>query len=68
MAKVMLILGYGVLIELLQSLTDYRSASLADLVADSLGIASYLLITPLLKQLPLCRLRWKQAGIQDTEV
>jgi VanZ family protein len=32
------LLAYGVLIELLQSLTDYRSAEALDVVADGVGI------------------------------
>jgi len=38
-AQVLLgLLGYGVLIELLQSFTDYRSAEVLDVVADAVGI------------------------------
>lgn len=33
------LLGYGVLIELLQALTPHREASTADVVADALGLA-----------------------------
>ncbi|MEO7937574.1 MAG: VanZ family protein [Burkholderiaceae bacterium] len=32
------LLGYGALIEVLQSFTDYRSAEWADLLADALGL------------------------------
>jgi VanZ family protein len=32
------LLAYGVLIELLQSLTDYRSAEVLDVVADAVGL------------------------------
>lgn len=35
----MALLAYGGLIEILQSLTPYRSAEWADLLADSLGLA-----------------------------
>lgn len=44
------LLGYGVLIELLQGLTDYRFAEWADLLADGLGIAlgvlAYVVLRP----------------------
>jgi VanZ family protein len=33
------LLAYGVLIEVLQSFTDYRSAEVLDVVADAVGIA-----------------------------
>lgn len=39
--QVLLLLGYGVLIELLQLLTPDRSSSIADLVADMIGLAVY---------------------------
>jgi len=37
-----LVLGYGVLIELVQAQLPYRQASVLDLVADGLGVALYL--------------------------
>ncbi|MNJ74215.1 VanZ like family protein [compost metagenome] len=44
------LLGYGVLIELLQGLTGYRFAEWADLLADGLGIAlgvlAYVVLRP----------------------
>ncbi|MEJ2681132.1 MAG: VanZ family protein, partial [Gammaproteobacteria bacterium] len=36
--RFLLLIGYGVLVEILQSYLPYRSASLLDLVADILGI------------------------------
>ncbi|OQW98480.1 MAG: VanZ family protein [Thiothrix lacustris] len=39
--KVPVLLGYGALIEVVQSLTTWRSASLADLAADAGGILLY---------------------------
>lgn len=41
---VLALLGYGVGIELAQSLTSYRSADAADLVANAVGIALGLLV------------------------
>lgn len=37
------LLGYGILIELLQGLTSYRQASAADALADAVGIVLYAL-------------------------
>lgn len=41
---------YGALIELLQGQTSYRSASIADFIANSSGALSYLLVLPLVHQ------------------
>ena len=38
------LIGYGLLIEISQSFTDYRSFELADLAADSAGIGLYYLL------------------------
>ena len=46
-----LLVGYGGLIELLQGLTAYRTASLADALADAFGVGLGLLIA-----------RWSPAG------
>lgn len=40
------LIAYSALIELVQGQTAYRSASLADLVANSTGALSYLLLQP----------------------
>lgn len=50
-ALVILLFAYGLLIEGLQSLTDYRAAELADLAANLSGIAL---------AMPLCLLPWHQ--------
>jgi VanZ family protein len=39
-----LVLGYGVLIELVQAQLPYRQGSVLDLVADALGVALYLVL------------------------
>ena len=44
------LLAYGALIEVLQSFTDYRSADLLDLVADSVGMAVGWQLMALLKR------------------
>ena len=40
---------YGVVIEILQSLTGYREASFADFIADFLGIISYFILSVLIQ-------------------
>lgn len=47
--KAPLLLGYGALIEVLQAFVPWRSFSVADWVADALGIALYWLVWRLLK-------------------
>ncbi|WMP15711.1 VanZ family protein [Thiothrix lacustris] len=42
--KVPVLLGYGAFIELLQALTTWRSASLADFAADAAGVLLYWLL------------------------
>ncbi len=50
------LLAFGALIELCQSFTSYRQASVADLLADLLGIGSYLWLSrwALLKKVNRC--------------
>jgi hypothetical protein len=60
MRKIMSLLLYGLLIEYVQSFMPWRSVSLLDWVADMFGIAIYLIFIPLLRHLPLLRLRWIQ--------
>jgi len=52
------VLGYGVFIECVQGVLPYREASLADLLADSLGIMAYRLLYPLLLKHPWCHYRF----------
>jgi VanZ family protein len=42
-AQLVFLLGYGILIEYLQSYTPYREASIGDVVADITGISCYTL-------------------------
>ena len=56
--KILLVFSYGLLIEILQSMTNYRTASLADLITDAGGILLYWLITPILQKTPVIQLRW----------
>jgi VanZ family protein len=46
--KVVMILGYGLLIEVIQYFLPYREFSLFDLAADGIGIAAYALSRPVL--------------------
>ena len=58
-AKVFMVFAYGVLIELVQYFLPYRDFSLADLLADALGMGCYPISVPLLRKLPLLCMRWK---------
>jgi VanZ family protein len=61
-AKMLWLLGYGVMIEVVQYFLPYRDASVLDVLADCVGIALYLLAIPVLKRLPGLRLRWQPLG------
>jgi len=56
--KILPLLGYGLLVELVQWPLSYRSLSGLDLLADAIGIGIYLLSQPLLRQLPIVKARW----------
>jgi VanZ family protein len=58
LAKILPLLGYGVLIELVQYFLPYRDSSALDVLADGVGIAAYALGFPLLKHLPVLRHLW----------
>ena len=56
--KIVVLLAYGVLIEVVQSFLPYREASWLDVVGDAAGIAVYAIVFPLLASVPaLHRLR-----------
>jgi VanZ family protein len=55
------LLGYGLLIELVQYFIPYREFSLWDLAADALGLIVYPLLFPLLKRIPGLAPRWNGA-------
>lgn len=46
--KILLLIGYGILLELLQGMIAGRDASLLDVLADCVGLAVYATIRPLL--------------------
>ncbi len=50
---------YGIWIESLQSLTDYRHPSFWDIVANCIGICIYWVLIPMWKRTPILRLRWE---------
>ena len=56
-AKAVTLLGYGVLIEVVQYFLPYRSFSLLDIVADGAGIAIYAILRPALHRFCIFRLR-----------
>jgi VanZ family protein len=56
--KIIALLGYGLLIEIIQWFLVYRSSSLFDLAADAIGLLCYGLSLPLIKQLPIFKRRW----------
>jgi VanZ family protein len=58
LSKVLSLLGFGLLIEVIQYFLPYRSFSLYDLAADAAGLAVYWASLPALKHLPLLRRRW----------
>jgi VanZ family protein len=58
LAKALPLLGYGLLIEFLQSFVPYRDVSLWDLTADALGLIAYGASVPLLRRTPLLTARW----------
>jgi len=57
--KTALLLGYGLLIEIIQYFLPGRLCSVYDLTADALGIMIYWGSFPALKYVPLLRRRWK---------
>lgn len=59
-AKVSMLLGFGILIECIQHFLPWRSSDMLDLVADGAGIALYVPLVPLLRHIPLIRERWSR--------
>jgi len=58
-AKVLGLLTYGLLIEVVQSFIPNRMASLLDVAADGIGIALYRFSLPVLRHVPLLNRRWR---------
>jgi VanZ family protein len=57
-AKWLPLLGYGLLIEIVQSAIPYREFSLWDLSADGLGLLLYTVTLPLFRRTPGLAPRW----------
>ena len=58
--KIILLVLYGLAIEVVQSYLPYRSASAADLLSDIIGIGTYACFIPLLQRLHLYRRYWNK--------
>ena len=50
--KMLFVVAYGGLIEILQSFTGYREISAADFLTDIIGVLSYVALIPLWKKYP----------------
>jgi VanZ family protein len=61
--KASILLAYGIFLELIQFLTEYRHPSINDIIANSFGVLCYILITPIIKKLPFFRIRWVYEGV-----
>lgn len=57
LGKGLAILGYGLLIEVIQYFLPYREFSLFDLAADAIGITAYVLSLPALSRINILRRR-----------
>ena len=56
--KIVPLLLYGVVIEVIQYFIPHRMFSLLDLLADGIGIVIYALLFQILRDVPLFKLRW----------
>ncbi len=61
--KALPLLGYGLLIEIIQLYLNYRYFSLYDLLADAAGLLAYGLSVPLIRHLPLLKGRWENGAL-----
>ncbi len=58
--KALILLGYGLFIEVVQYFLPYRSASLLDWIADGLGLVLYAWSEHWLRRVPLFQWRWRK--------
>lgn len=56
--KIILLITYGFLLEMIQHFLPHRMFSLLDVVADIVGLAGYGLLIPLIKNIPILDRRW----------
>lgn len=56
--KILALLGYGLLVEVMQYFLPYRESSIYDLIADGAGLALYWCCMPAIRKLPWLRGRW----------
>lgn len=57
-AKILPLLGYGILIEVVQHHLPYRQFDLFDVLADAVGLSIYAACLPLVRRLPVLSRRW----------
>lgn len=60
LAKIISLLAYGMLIEVIQYFLPHRMFSLLDILADGGGLIIYVLLIPILRHVPFLRLRWSE--------
>ena len=60
LSKILPLLAYGLLIEVIQYFLPYRMFSLLDMLADGSGLVIYVLLIPILRHVPILRLRWSE--------
>jgi VanZ family protein len=60
LSKILPLLAYGILIEIVQYFLPHRMFSLLDLLADGGGLVIYAMFIPMLKHIPILRLRWSE--------
>ena len=58
LSKILPLLAYGMLIEITQYFLPHRMSSLLDMLADAGGLVIYAMFIPMLKHIPILRLRW----------
>ena len=58
MLKIILLITYGFSLEIIQHFLPHRMFSLFDVVADIVGLASYGVLIPLIKNIPILEQRW----------
>ncbi|MFQ5487580.1 MAG: VanZ family protein [Gammaproteobacteria bacterium] len=61
--KLLLLVSYGLLIETVQYFLPWRSFSLFDWLVDIVALLTYGFSQPVLKKIPLLRLRWQNAPL-----